>query len=557
MTDSKSIISSTQEFNWPHNCSYCSSRTVTKHCLLPFEVVLRYDNQSTDAVTLIDIIELHSQYGLDNIINNFNLLLWFQQKRNYEKFSTASEPKPIDFPPSQTENSNYRSLQITKQILSQTPNSGPTSHIDNQQLPKSPRIERWADQIQSPDPQDQYPLNGVPLQSSTTKTTTESTDDNSSIYPSLPPAAKPHLDKQPLSELPISTTKPKPPKKDLTPSTLLTKALASSSNTKPITPQQLEQPSRSLTGTSLTQNEILHISEDVARSIITAHNLATNSKFNHQSTTITETLSKELYIKRKSGTKYIPTYDSPLNHPIALAKELISYHSNTMMTQWESCSPTSTHKLCFLDQPDYSAAYSSTETISLYSSLLKYAKSTLDNPTLSEQTNQNIRENTLSVLESRDFPYGLNWLKLQTQTKVIKRHEPPTMVYNSKRPESLKEKKQTLLDQLQKHVCPPTSPELERLLQTQFNSIVESEFKTKWTDFTETGNSDRIRTRLELYSREIMIHDSNWTNPKFSVNISKIHWIASFSNNEFQSADLLLVRSLITSIIRKSAQSII
>jgi len=367
------------EINYPKFCDFCSTRIKSRHCLLPWYFVYKYKLPNDPKEALIDLSQIHSEYGTGNLNAN---------------------------------------LEFMARILNR---------------PDHATAVRYAESLSS------YSGGGIPLTVPVSiSTSPESSDHGAHSLPSRDDEAKFDLPTETETVRDSPTVKDEQPAnnelenssadtdRSATPKLLTTlfKKTSSSVTSDDIT--HVEPTSSAIDEVNLNKDkeEIFHLVKDVSRAIITAYSLHQSYRHEYNIVRFHECLTTEMGILKASGTNYKPTHDSKLDHPIALAKELAAIHAFEDIVNWANGTACLCSSRCILNYPRLKSVSMTSDSDTLFGVLCDYSRSVITDPKLSNHDRELLSSQVITETRRRGFTTAYQWVKNQAKGKSVHKTTP-------------------------------------------------------------------------------------------------------------------------------------
>lgn len=509
---------------WPKFCFFCTQRlNNTKHCQLPFDFITRYDIPTDDTQKRDELIEIHATYSVSKLFENSLLHNWKNWNPHVIAQSTYSESIPAT------------SVDHADSLLAST------SDISNQLMSQ-------------PSSSHSFPLDtGVPITIANPSQTSESIQNEPSEPDISLPLPAQIQSYQPTSIGSGSTIQPNqnsPQHEDIS------KDIETKEN-KP--KQQADIPSNSPEPEDLSKQTIIHISNDLFRTIVVAHFIETRGHRSNKSSQFVEALLTELNYVTELGSKYVKNTSTRLDHHIPLAKEIVATHSKTLLNEWVNGRKEGTCYHCILNFNDFEANIDDNDETRLFDSLIAYTKSIFNSEQIKPFDKVQIRKHLAEQIKSREFQRCLTWydkatkesftsiqipLKLQQRMRASQ-HQPPQVGKQKLKPYA-----QALKDDV-----------IDKALLDRIDiaEISANAYSNHAHEFNNDEEKFQIATKILGSLKLIIERYPSWKKPNFKVSHTTVDAVINDSpgeleNNNHHLMKLILDESL--SIIRTKVRNL-
>lgn len=290
----------------------------------------------------------------------------------------------------------------------------------------------------------------------------------------------------------------------------------------PLTAANLEQLNSSPTVVdekfSLTTVDALHLANDLVLALVTAQNLRKKNRSKLSLSELHSTTEKELETADHLGPAYKPHSSTPLDHPIALAREIIAHHDTDTVNNWmdPDTKLSTKHSHCICSFKRLSPTHdSSTKDVKLDNALLHFAKSSLTLLMQDKSTKKHSTKALKSLLAERSMLSSLEWLtnspldKLYLNDQKFLHQEKLLSSLNSTEPAPKLKLKESV---------PPVSDKVASLLKDKLPTVISMTLAPDSSSPLKQVNSNFLNTaNLSLLSEHIVRYNPHWTTPTFCV----------------------------------------
>lgn len=508
------------KFKYPEQCTFCSTRIGSEHCLLPYEFVMKFSLPHDYTSQVIELTEVHMTYGIQTL--HFN-----------SEFLTQIRTRPHSVVASSIDQSV---ISTTNELLKSDDISTDTQTIDT--IDQGVKIS----QTESlPTDEDNH----------------ESNESNESHSPlGTPPPFGPrirfpftwdHLNYDVPSDLNLSITENQDKGKQIDHANAPPQDNAQRSNLA----EQIVQ---------LSSNAERSLIKDLTMALIHAYNLDVLKHSKTRVIKFVECLDQELHFKRTYKERYESSRETKLDHPIALAKELVAHHSPEEFQTWEQGSPNPDHFGCILNFPYLSSISQTVATDMLMDKLVHYAMSVLTHKRLAKDVKDRLSESIKIRLSARGHPLAYNWFT--TKSRQLSRHvntEPSSTKSNIMQSSlfdlaTSQSKKKIRAEPSGSHTCPAIDENLLNFIDTHINDEVRQTIDKHRDEMPDTPSNLTLVQYFANLTNEFLRHNKSWHNPNSfqkAEHLSKIERNCSFRIIESQRTDTFIILSIIISNLRE------
>lgn len=295
--------------------------------------------------------------------------------------------------------------------------------------------------------------------------------------------------------------------------------------------------------TSPNAIEQAHHLSDFSIAVMTAINMRIKKRTNIPLSKFHEALNTEIQTRKDFGKSYSPKLPTPLDHPIALAREIVSNRSHFYdLDKWANLTESKDTNFtgCLLTHPLFiNSMNNSSSELRLDNCLLAYARSiTLRHPSYTKNAER------LNMLTKPSFDER----KCSTTAKWIMETS-PTELYlkDNKFFLETKSAKSTTLDlQEPKHVCPPLDKQTQTLLSEHLDTLVQQQLHQQGELPFEPNNRTCSGIMTALVT-EIAAH-STWRAPTHNVTPGLIKLACKPIDFNLKSSEIVVVALMIENI---------
>jgi len=492
------------EFTYPVNCSYCHSRIGSKDCLLPYEFVCDYDPPKDFLSRTIDITELHATYGNHQLQINFEFMHRVRTRPTSEVIQAYSE--------SISQRSEIGSTFVKPKVIPQQNTDG-------------------TDRCQTPTGNsDPVPDHDTPPLRADVKSDSLPPSNDTEVQPSAVQLESPtYADKLAKGKA-----------RSATPNSGVTKLTGSTQpqlHDDEVTEFQLKIE-------ALSPEQERHLVSTLTMAIAVAHATTTKQSLSMKASKLIECLDVEISMKERLRSHYHNQTTTKLDHPIAMARELVSLHSSTEILSWQEGRTLNCSKCCVLNYPPLKSTSIVADNDTLVQTLVNYCSSIANAEFYTQQTKDNIFGKAKIALEQRGNNFAYNWIKSKLRSTNNPslhaqdgRSKTSTIVSNSKQIDSDSQLR-ILSPAHGGHKCPAIEQGTLELLSTELDSAVDTALKAtnkgQQNFIKSISNHDFIFTII----CEFVKHNKSWINPNSMSSTKSLQKAIDNCNFEPKSEDL-------------------
>jgi len=234
-------------------------------------------------------------------------------------------------------------------------------------------------------------------------------------------------------------------------------------------------------------------------------------------------LLRELDIKHKSGDHYTPYFNTELNHPIALAREIVAFHHDDQLTDFQNAKPIRQNDKCILN---YIANYSSDTDRGGEVQLIKYMA-------------------TYASTQFRYFKLGnSNKTKLISYLKATFPPNESDTIWNWFEREVLKSKHPTNIGKsalvnvpgftvaptrVTDHVCPPLSNQVSTIIEKHLSNDTTFAVESRLMLFPLDQRTDKLIGEIRHVVKEFVHHVPNWESVDCKITAAKLQSLSGYT----------------------------
>jgi len=502
------------EFNFPENCTCCSSRFGPTNCLLPYHVVKGIELTENLIESIMKLTELHAAYRIEYLNYNY----YFQR--------TIASPPASSFLPSETgtvDSQNQSQPSVKSQATEDRQESSEQEQLNLTTVPQ--KIE---EEIKKPTPTD---LKDEKIQAKVEEKT----------------------------ELEFTSVK-RGKQRERTEST-----------------KQEAESSAKVETTSLSEEQKAHLVKDLTIAIAFAYSLTMSKRIYLSISHFISSFEKEIDLIARFGNKYEVTIDSDLSTTMLLAKELVAYHSDSHLDDWEMEDPMSNTIFCILGYERFKRQTKNPE-FRLVEAVLEYCKSIFYSKRLDLYARKDLSTKVEEALRTRMPKGAFKWFSVEIkrprpdppapkQGRVILRNEFQGKSIETKREQSNDEilfpslsesvtlkVRQNKQGEPSVHTCPTLPKDVSILIDNQLGIEIVQSLKENSTIVPESRPNLQTQTVLRKLIIEIISHHSQWNKDTFNTTTDGIVKVSDYADITIQQNELIPYTHLINDIIRRLKQ---
>jgi hypothetical protein len=469
---------------YPDYCTYCTQKYRSTKCLLPYALASRLVLPKDPIDMTMELTELHCSFKTDSLQHFAELTHWHTSQSDPQSGSVFGPTL------NWVVHNDSLSRKMTSTDASTTHSGAPLS--ENAQTGIAPTEAESTSQVSGP-------TSNIDIGTDRTSTPTTPVQLKDEIAPATSP-----LTAQNLEQL-------------------------SSTQKHPLLPE-------------MTLPDALHLARDAVMAIVTAQNLRKLKRTSSTLSDLQTSVETELNALYRLGGEYKTKSSTKLDHPIAIARELVATHNATSFQSWrfkQQVKDKHPHG-CFLNfnrSNPYYLAHPELKRLDNY--LLLFAKSAID--TLSSQKaikKQSIRAIS-TLLSEHNMETSLAWTTKTTLDKVYLDDEPLLLTEKAKLLATTTSSAKTSL-QL-KESEPPIPESTQELLKASLPELIINELKLKSTTLQGLPPHLLLEQNLINLTTYIVSHNPKWQNTPFCVTTHMVENATKhFSVNSTQYERILL-----------------
>lgn len=292
----------------------------------------------------------------------------------------------------------------------------------------------------------------------------------------------------------------------------------------------------------------LHVIGDFTIAVTTAVNLRRTKKNDITLSQFMESMHTELEARDKYGKGYKPHRSTSLNHPIALAREMISYHLlDKPSSFWLSKNTFVKDSFdgCLLHHPFFiNSMENQSSDLPLHNCLLAYARTMMkQHPLCSYNTNQ-FHHLTKTTFDDRKCPTTSNWV-LETSAENLFLKDERFYTESSK-----SETPTTPLLVPAGHTCPPMNTPTQRVISDHLDNLIQDGL-TEYAQLPFEPGSKTCHGILSALITEILAHSPHWESKSHNTTASLIKTAAMYSGFAPKPSELTPLMLLTENILSK------
>jgi hypothetical protein len=459
--------------NYPNSCFYCKSKWNCDNCLLPFVLTTHFTQSGDSTIDTINLIELHTLYGIPNLMNNSEFTIW-----NHSRVST----------PISTRQETEMSQQSIESLISQA-NEEANKFI----LTENERFELEREEVQHLSQEE--------------KTTTQDQKDQQ----------EKELKEEKESEeeeIEIITEKKTEP---------ITREEYSKGKGKRIariddTPEPqltLELEEDELAQRKLDRRDkIQHTANDIAKAIQFSYNSYKMKKTGMHTYDLVKSLYHEVENYFYHGEDYNYHFETKLDHPIGLSRELVASHHSDQLQDWQHEVKIRQTYGCILGFEPFTHE-DRTQNEKLDQALLRYS-----NETLNSITNNEERDFVLSIIKDeliiRNALDVWNWFMKSQTLKIDTKKRNISALVN--RPGF------SMAGPSKSNITKPNlSEELKGLLNEHLKDATERTIMSRKSHIPRSLTKQYVGDTLNQLTTEFVQRTPQWLSPMTDVKMERFN----------------------------------
>jgi hypothetical protein len=415
-----------------------------------------------DAISrIIDITEIHTSYGVDALAANFGLITWVNSRPSSRLYSTSTsasqsmtwnEPKeihgssdPAQFGVRTSENEmDGNIVSDNKSSLSENEHS---MHDDEARNSES---DSYAEILKRKTDDEHCSKEDDKLYLSTTMSSSSS--DN-------------------VSNSGVQITIPVKPKDD-----------------------------------DHKRSQLNHLVQDLVMIAKTAFNLHANKRGWIKTKAFKESIMFESDTRNRIGRRYTPSYNTPLDGNIALAKETVARHSVNDIQQWMAEANNEHESYCFLNAKAFKLSESPVNEPKLEEDLIRYFTETLNHYRVGKETvgsKITLVDAVAYELTKHGHSSTFAWINNQSRSLNLRvqptreRHHSPKLGSDSQR---------------KREPYPPVDQRLLDFISTDLQIVVIKSIEAAGTDVPRMKDGMKLSSFIFKLTSEFLLRNKGWHN---------------------------------------------
>lgn len=479
--------------NYPDFCIYCIRKYNSEACILPYALVSKLSLPDDHTEAAIQLTEVHCTYHYDALNEAAAMTKWHISNSN-------SRTGTIDG----SSHFGHVRQDIPTELISSTVNSDPTGE------PAPSKTE------------------GIPLPR----------DEPVSLPPPRPETAQ--LVLPPTTTLEPVISEPAPKAETTTQSPLTTGNL-----------RQLEKETKTTPPPeALTLKEGLHLTRDVAAALVTAQNLRKKKRTDSTLAQLRDALVAELLEKQRRGTAYKAHTSTPLDHPIAYARQVIANHTDQHVLQWTKrqaltdCNPKGCY-LCHSRTNPFAIADPTAKRMDNY--LLLFVRHALNALQTHRTHSKDFIRSLKHLLTDHKMEKSLDWITQPDLSKIYL--DDPELIKSESLTNTAKALSAKQLSQMKENEGPPLPTQTASLLSSKLPKIIVDTLNNEDSLFKQASTLLLDPTLLIALTTDVVRHYPKWMTPQFCVSPGMAKLLLQKKQITTSSYDELLLAYGLTEIL--------
>lgn len=486
------------EFQYPDDCTYCQSRIGSTHCLLPYQLVKQYSPPEDKLSLVIDVTEIHAQYGFQILKNNYDMIEWIKNRNNSNDVSAQSEVSRSvskDWYEQMTESVDSDSHQLKLLALK--------SHDCDVQSTYSD----WITSQLRPDGAD-----GVSISCS---------DDESRIlFEGREKKSKDFQTDPIVSELASVRSQVDQ-----------LEGLSSS--------LEVEDHVKSL---SLNRDQKNHIIQDLLVSAKAAFNIYSKQRGGIRTTALKESLMSEQDIRLMTGMRYSPSFNTTLDGNKALAKEIIARHSHDQIQTWESGGANHEIKDCILNKSAFRPPIDANLHSKLGEELIIYFSTIMKIYDTKKDCDFDLAKIIKFELSKSDYPTTFDWIKNRSKYIGMKYHPKQLAMPNQK---------SQVVSQETKTSNPTIDQRLADYINVHLQVIINRELMNAGTNVPMMTDETKVEKFIFKLASEFLTRNKGWHNENSFTDPSHLQKIEESTGLKSRPSESYLTFTILKAVLDK------
>lgn len=484
------------KFHFYEKCTFCRSRIGSKHCLLPYQFVRQYNPPEDELSMIIDITEIHTRYGVEQLEANLNLSRWIKARAESIQGSMNQSSTSI--------RSEIWSEQIedSNELLNVVGKGSITGDIF------------FNDSSDSPDEvtgiQDNDTTSGVPLTPEPVNLT----------------AAQVVQRSETVSEKRVATPID----------------LNESHKEGNVTPT-LTRPSSVVTASDAhnKRENHNHLIQDLAMIAKTAFNLNSLSRGWIRTDELRKSIMFEADVRSRTGDKYIPKFTTDLDGNIALAKEIIARHSTHDIQLWQSGEVNHRKHHCVLNAKLLGVHNNKDVSATLEKDLVRCFSTAMKAQLDNDETDVSFYDAIDFELQRQKHSNTFKWIKTQSQFILNEKLSSE----ESKHSSNSKSKKQIKV----KQPYPAVDQRLTDLINSNLQVVVNKEIEKSSDKLPEMPDETKVQTFVFKLVSEFLLRNKGWLNQNSFTSHQHLMILEDYTGLKSKPSESYLTFLLVKAII--------
>lgn len=513
------------EFQYKDNCTFCHSRIGSKRCLLPYEFVCNYQHNGDALSVIVDVTELHMTYGIEALQYNFEFLYRVRSRPTSDAIQSRAQSYSMSATPNETVNDSVTPLspasnnfvvdtiRTTESELKQQGNRTPTG------APNLPGLTESSDSINVKSLTDK--LNDTTLKTNRSYASAVTKESN------LEHRSKVKDDSNMLKQY------------------------------------ESRNSTDSEESAELTQSDESHLTNDLIMAILVAHAMTNKHQSETRVSKLFECIDTEIGMKERLKQHYVSKRNTNLDHPIALARELIASHSDAEILSWQEGRLIECTRCCILNYPPFSTTSQTVDNDRLVQTLISYCSSILKSKMYKEKERIRLSQKIAITLELRGNIFAHNWLKTKLRSisniYATKRKDETSIQqeHKSSLTNHTEDQLRILTPRMNKHSCPPVEQTTLEFLQTHLSTAILKVTKGKELNYSSIPKELTSEDFFFTLITEFVKHNKSWHNPNSLASTKSLLKASEHSGFNIKTTELtniLWLASEIVSILRNESK---
>lgn len=490
------------ELNFPKRCDFCTSRIGSRHCLLPYNFVIKYTPPTETKDALIDLAQLHMEFGLESLIASYEFICRITTRPTKEQIHSYAESLS-------SQSTDRKFFPDSYRFGYMKPSEESTVTSEFLRSPEKETVDNsTTEEIETAELSESHPSTSMKVDDdSTSATTTVNVDDTT---PSM-----------------AEILKRSPPTTEAT----------DTIQTEPTQTEIQETHSQK----NLKSGHLQHIAHDLFMAMSCAWALNATKKSTFLMSQLHECIFSELQKVERYGEYYHYQDDTRLDHPIALSREIIATHDDTEVREHQYGRSNDLQKYCLLQHSLLQINNSNSSTLTISNGLISYIQSVMRSQAITRHDRDILSTMTKELTTKRGFALAYQWSKtkvLATKTQTSTSSSHLKLALGTKPTPTLTESIKIASSAYSKHAhhvqhetgtSSPTPNEMNGPLYQIIDKILDENPNLRSrTPFTELP----LRDVYHQLITSLITHNRGWMNPNTlttNQSIQKIESHCSFT----------------------------